>query len=360
MTDCIVVGGGLIGMLTARFLNEAGVKVMVLEQGGMGQESTWAGGGILSPMYPWRYPEPVNRLAFYSQPRYESLCQTLFDETGIDPEWTRSGMLMLSPEDAQSGLDWASESGADMKQVDAETAKELEPALADGLDGSLWMPRIAQLRNPRMGQALRRALELKGVTLREQVRVTGLIVKEGRVSGVSTDTGSVMADNVLVAGGAWSAQLVRMVTGPLPVEPVRGQMVLFKSEPDVLKRIVLDQGRYLIPRRDGRILMGSTVEYVGFDKRTTEAAREELVSAAIARVPSLKYAEVERHWAGLRPGSPDGIPFIGPHPEIQGLYVNTGHFRNGVIMGLASAQQAANLMLGQEPVVDPEPYLLKP
>jgi glycine oxidase len=106
--------------------------------------------------------------------------------------------------------------------------------------------------------------------------------------------------------------------------------------------------------------MGSTVEYVGFDKRTTEAAREELVSAAIARVPSLKYAEVERHWAGLRPGSPDGIPFIGPHPEIQGLYVNTGHFRNGVIMGLASAQQAANLMLGQEPVVDPEPYLLKP
>jgi glycine oxidase len=137
-------------------------------------------------------------------------------------------------------------------------------------------------------------------------------------------------------------------------------MVLFKSSPEVLKHIVLDQGRYLIPRRDGRILMGSTVERVGFDKRTTKAAREELVAAAIARVPALKYAELERHWAGLRPGSPDGIPYIGPHPEVGGLFVNTGHYRNGVVMGLASAQLAANLMLDQPPVVDPEPYLLKP
>ncbi|MDX1335761.1 MAG: glycine oxidase ThiO [Gammaproteobacteria bacterium] len=360
MTDCIVVGGGLIGMLTARFLNEAGVNVMVLEQGGMGQESSWAGGGILSPLYPWRYPEPVNRLAAYSQPRYESLCQKLYEETGIDPEWTRSGLLMLSPEDAREGIEWSKAAGSEMQLVEPDQVQELEPGLQGETAGSLWMPQIAQLRNPRMAQSLRRGLELKGVSLREQVRVTGLVVKDGRVAGVSTDTGSVMADQVLVAGGAWSAQLIRMVTGPIPVEPVRGQMVLFKTEPDVLKRIVLDQGRYLIPRRDGHILMGSTVEYVGFDKRTTEAAREELIEAAINRVPALKYAEVERHWAGLRPGSPDGIPFIGPHPEIEGLHVNTGHFRNGVIMGLASAQLAANLMLGQEPVVDPEPYLLKP
>jgi glycine oxidase len=133
-------------------------------------------------------------------------------------------------------------------------------------------------------------------------------------------------------------------------------MILFRARPGLLKRIVLDQGRYLIPRRDGHIVVGSTMEYVGFDKCTTESAREELVSEALSLVPGLAEAGIERHWAGLRPGSPQGIPFIGPHPEIGGLFVNTGHFRNGVVMGLASAELSASQIMGAKPVLDDEPY----
>jgi glycine oxidase len=133
-------------------------------------------------------------------------------------------------------------------------------------------------------------------------------------------------------------------------------MILYRAEPNVVQRIVLSRDRYVIPRRDGRILVGSTTEEVGFDKSTTPAAMQELESEACRLIPALAGYEIEHHWAGLRPGSPNGIPYILQHPRIEGLFINTGHFRNGVVLGLASARLLADMLLGQQPILDPTPY----
>jgi glycine oxidase len=359
MTDCIVVGGGLIGMLTARILREAGAEVVLVERGELGREASWAGGGILSPLYPWRYPEPVTTLSSYSQARYPGFAESLREETGIDPEWTHSGLLILDVDEQDEALDWARRSGADLRPVDREALRECEPALSVGPEAGLWMPAIAQVRNPRLVKALRASLAQRGVDCRTGTPVDRVSVRGGRAVGVETDVGPIEGDRVVVATGAWSAHLVPGVADGLPVEPVRGQMILFKTEPGTVSRIVLHRSRYLIPRRDGRVLAGSTLERVGFDKSTTEEAAEDLRRAAIELVPALEHAPIEHHWAGLRPGSPTGVPFIGEHPQIRGLFANAGHFRNGVVMGLASAQLMADLVLDREPAFDPEPFRLE-
>jgi glycine oxidase len=356
MSDCIVIGGGLIGMLTARRLHAAGKSVILLEKGRLGQESSWAGGGIISPLYPWRYPGPINALAAYSQQNYESLCNVLHVETGLDPEWTPSGMLMLEPGDVAEAQAWAESCHADMQRLAPDSVAAIEPALSSEAGEALWMPQIAQLRNPRMVHALRRSLELRGVEVREQTEVSELSVDQDRITGVVTAQGRLKADQVILCGGAWSGQLLSAFNGALPVEPVRGQMLLFRGAPGTIRRIVLSQGKYVIPRRDGRVLVGSTVEHVGFDKTTTESVREELSEVAGTILPCFRDMELEHHWSGLRPGSADELPFIGDYPDIDGLYVNAGHYRNGVVMGLASAELLANLVLDEPPVVDPAPY----
>lgn len=357
MRDVVVVGGGLIGMLTARELHLSGLKVTLLERGRAGQEASWAGGGILSPLYPWRYPDEVTALAAWSQPRYKLLCHRLWQESGVDPEWTPSSLLMLDLEEEAEARDWAERWEVALETLNKAGLRRCERVLGEqaGATG-LWLPKVAQVRNPRLVRALRQSLEKLGVDLREGVEVTGLLIRHGTVTGVATRTGPVTAARVVVTGGAWSGQILAEIGVRLAVEPVRGQMILFRGRPELLSRIVMWQGYYLIPRRDGHILAGSTVEYVGFDKSTTEEALNELREVAYSMVPALKSLPIEQQWAGLRPGSPQGIPYIGEHLALKGLYVNTGHFRNGVVTGPASARLLGDILLGREPILDPAPY----
>ncbi len=219
------------------------------------------------------------------------------------------------------------------------------------------MADVANVRNPRLTRALREALlQLPNVTLREDCAVDGFIQEGGRVVGVRTSQGEVRADRVVLCAGAWSGELLATLGLDLPVEPVKGQMILFKCAEDFLPSMVLAKGRYAIPRRDGHILVGSTLEHEGFDKTPTEAALESLRASAIEMLPALAEAEVVGHWAGLRPGSPDGIPFIGPVPCFDGLWLNCGHYRNGLVLAPASCRLLTDLMLGREPIVDPAPY----
>ncbi len=357
MSRILVIGGGAIGMLTARELATAGAHVTLIERGETGRESSWAGGGILSPLYPWRYADSLTALARWSQARYTDLCRELQMASGVDPECLPSGLLILDPEERADALAWAKAHQLRMERIEPADLAELEPALSHTTGGALWLPEIGQVRNPRFARALRRAVEAR-VEVREHEEVSELRVTAGRIQGVRTRQGILEADQVVVCAGAWTATLLAQLGAAPAVEPVRGQMMVFLTQPGQIRHIVLYRDRYIIPRQDGHVLIGSTLEYTGFDKSTTVEAKEQLYRAAGSLFPLLRHSPIEHHWAGLRPGSPNGIPYIGAHPQVEGLFFNAGHFRNGVVTGPASARLVADLMLNRPPILDPTPYAL--
>ncbi|MDO8273799.1 MAG: glycine oxidase ThiO [Gammaproteobacteria bacterium] len=367
MSEFLIIGGGVIGLLVARELAAAGAKVTVVEQGGCCQESSWAGGGIVSPLYPWRYSPAVTALASQAQLAYPRLAAQLLDETGIDPELERTGLLMLDAKDEDEALQWAVTNGKALHPVDPAFIYEREAGLAQGFLKGLWMPDIANIRNPRLGQALQSSLQRNPlVHICEQTRVLSLHTGTGfghgarSVSHVEVLCEGVVerlaAEHVIITAGAWTGGLLEALDVILPVVPVKGQMLLFRPPQRLINTMVLTDGRYLIPRRDNNLLMGSTLEHTAFDKSTTEEALRSLRRSAEALLPALAECRVERQWAGLRPGAPDGVPFIGRVPGFENVYVNAGQYRNGLVLAPASAQLLVDIVLGRRPSVDPKPY----
>ncbi len=357
MTDCLIIGGGAIGMLTALELASNGLKVSLLERSATGQEASWAGGGILSPLYPWRYQDAVTQLSHWSQQHFPDFLQQLLENTQIDPEYVRNGFLVLGTEEEEQAQQWAKQHAYSLETVDAQQVAELEPRLeAQNITAGLYFPDIGQVRNPRLVKALRQAVDHSSIELIEYTEAQHLLMDKGRIQGVQTPNGKLHAEHVIVAAGAWSARLLKELGETIDVTPVRGQMLMYRATPGFIKRIVLAQNRYIIPRQDGRILVGSTLEKVGFNKITTQQALQDLQHTACTLMPELNQFRVEKHWAGLRPGSPNSTPYIGEYPGIHGLYLNTGHFRNGIVLSLASARLICDLIMQRSPIVDPTPY----
>jgi glycine oxidase len=352
-----IIGGGVIGLLSAYLLARSGQDVVLLESGETGTEASWAGGGIVSPLYPWRYSSAVTALAHWSQDFYPRLGERLREQTGIDPEVYETGLYWLDLDDEDEALTWAERERRPLHRVGIEEVHAAVPTLGEGFSRAVFMPGVANVRNPRLLQALRAALiKLPNVRVVEHCPVTGFVRDGERVIGVQTAKGEMRAERVVVAAGAWSGNLLATLGFELPVRPMKGQMILFKCAEDFLPSMVLAKRRYAIPRRDGHILVGSTLEDVGFDKTPTNDALESLKATALDLLPGLADAEVIKHWAGLRPASPEGIPYIGPVPGHDGLWLNCGHFRNGLVLAPASCQLLADLMTGNAPCIDPEPY----
>lgn len=353
-----IVGGGINGLLTARELALAGVSVVLVEQGEIGREASWAGGGIVSPLYPWRYAPAVTALARAAQQAYPALVAALLESTGIDAELERTGMLFLDADDARDALAWADDQGATITRLSVADARARWPGLPVALRDVLWMPALANVRNPRLLRALQADLAQRPeVVLRPGCAVETITGGQGQGAELMLADGERLAcDHVVVCAGAWSGRLLAAQGHSLPVRPVRGQMQLYRLAPGTVPTMILRGGHYLIPRRDGHVLCGSTLEETGFDKSLTAAAHLTLRQAAARLWPALADIEPVQQWAGLRPGSPNGIPFIGELPQQRGVWINAGQFRNGLVLAPASARLLADLLLGRTPEIDPRPY----
>lgn len=360
--EVAIIGAGVAGLMTARFLLQAGVERIVLcERTAPGREASWAGGGIVSPLYPWTYSDPVTALATASQAVYPALAHALYAETGINPELQRCGLLVLDQGTGEQAQQWAAIHDKPMQLLDHELIQRYEPALRAPEPRAVWLPEISNIRNPRLLQAL-----LKSIMNDQRVRVFSnceIDQIEEQATAVelraSRSGCKVRASQVLICAGAWSNALTEPLGINCGVEPVKGEMLLYPPQPGLVRSVVLHEGKYLIPRMDGRILVGSTLEYAGFDKTLTEAATASLCEFAAALVPELEGVVPERQWAGLRPGSAQGIPLIGLLPASERVFINAGHFRNGLVLAPASAALAADLMLGNAPQLDPAPYRLE-
>lgn len=353
----VIVGGGVIGLLTAFNLAAEVEQVILLDRGEVGQESSWAGGGIVSPLYPWRYNGAVTALAHWSQDFYPQLAERLFASTGIDPEVHTTGLYWLDLDDEAEALAWAKREGRPLSAVDISSVESAVPVLGAGFERAIYMADVANVRNPRLVKSLKAALQaMPNVTIHEHCEVRGFIREGEKIAGVNTAQGEIRGDDVVLSAGAWSGELLSSLGLELPVEPVKGQMILYKCASDFLSCMVLAKGRYAIPRRDGHVLIGSTLEHEGFDKTPTQTALESLKASAVELLPALADAQPVAHWAGLRPGSPEGIPYIGRVSGFDGLWLNCGHYRNGLVLAPASCQLFADLLLGREPIIDPTPY----
>lgn len=359
MSDVTIIGGGIIGLLTARELALSGASVCLLERGETGRESSWAGGGILSPVYPWRQSEAITALSLCSQTVYPKLAEDVMQSSGIDPQWRKSGLLITDISDRAEMEYWCRLHSVDTLDVESFALSEWGTDLRLAFNNAAFFPKVAQIRNPRLMKALRVDLRNRGVTIVEHCEVLRLVEREKKISHLLTSGEKYASDIYVVTAGAWTKALCQDLLPDLEMEPVKGQIILFKGEPAILNTIILDHNHYLIPRKDGRILAGSTLERVGFDKSTSKSARESLKDFALSRIPRLKAYQIENHWAGLRPATPSGNPVISQHPEIDNLYINSGHFRNGIVLAPASARLLVDSMLGRAPIVSEKPYSLK-
>jgi len=354
--DITIIGGGINGLLTARELLQAGCKVAILDKSQVGREASWAGGCILSPLYPWRQAQAITDLVLISLKKYPLLAGELLDATGIDPEWYPCGLLISKNPDIDPATRWCEKNHIAYQPADPDFFRSLYTQT----ENPLWFPKIAQIRNPRLLKSLKVFLLKSGVQFFENTDITNIQIENQQISAIHCRQQSIKTGQLVVAAGAWTNNFLRQqLPSPQPellIKPTKGQMLLFNAHADTLPFMVLDGDHYLIPRRDGKIIAGSTVEQSGFDKTTTEEAKTKLYQFATEIFPTLRAFPLSQQWAGLRPGSQDGIPYICYHPEISNLSINAGHFRNGLTMAPASAQLLADLILKRPPSLDPTPY----
>ena len=361
-SDVILVGGGVVGLSLAWELSRRGVRVTLLERGELGQEASWAGAGILPPANRATAVHPYDQLRGLSLELYPRWSAQLTAETGIDNGFRACGGVYLATKAgaaaALHGLyGECVEQEIPARRLSAAEIAALEPALAVAdVKAAYELPGECQLRNPRHLQALVAACRLSGVEFVTECEVVGWRTSNSRVTAVETTRGEFAAAKYCVTAGSWTQRLLAAIGVSTGIVPIRGQIILYKLPQRVFTRVINEGSRYLVARDDGYVLAGATEEEAGFDKSTTPEAFADLSAFALARVPALKDAVVERTWAGLRPGSFDSLPYLGRLPQFADVFVAAGHFRSGLYLSPATAVVMSQLLCDERPEIDLAPF----
>lgn len=345
--DVIIVGAGVIGLAIARELAQRGVRDLILiERGKPGAEASWAAGGILAPQVEADRPDEFFRLACASRDLYPDFAEALREETGIDVELDKSGTLYIGftePEEHEMRArhDWQASAGLQIDWLTGDEARALEPNISPKVRYALRFPNDYQVENRRLVQALVASNQKSGVNVVTNCEVRSLRIEHERVTGVDTSSGFFSAPTVIVAAGAWTTQITH---ADIQIDPVRGQMLCFNAA-QIASHVIYSSRGYLVPRRDGRLLAGSTSEAVGFDKRVTDEGVHSIKSMAFEIAPCLADLALIDSWAGFRPHAEDNFPVIGPAEDVAGLFYATGHYRNGILLAPITAKVIADSVL---------------
>lgn len=356
-----IIGAGISGLLSALELVEQGCTVSIFDQQRAGKAASWAGGGILSPMYPWRYPQAVNQLAQFGKALYQDWNDKLLPKTGIDFEIHETGLLIFDEDDFEIGLNYAQQHQQPMQHCEYLQQAQLQtvnPHISKTFKQAIYFSQLANVRNPRLLKSLLHYLKHHPhVQFHENTWIDKFEQKQQQIQFIQTQAGQkIYADHYVIATGAWSQHWSEQLALQIPVTPVQGQMLLFKTPENWLPTMCMNQVMYLIPRLDGHVVCGSSMDTIGFDQRPTVQTQHNIFKASTAMVPELANFPIVKQWAGLRPSSPTGIPYIGAMPELKNLWANFGHYRNGLCMGPASARLLRQLILKQNTLVDAEAY----
>lgn len=352
--EVAIIGGGVIGLAIARALAQRGVRdVLVVERSSLGAEASSAAAGMLAPQAEADGADEFFQLCCQSRDLYPAFAQSLREETGIDIELETSGTLYLAfteedERELEQRYEWQTRAGLEVEKLSGEMAILLEPGIARNVRAALRFPLDTQVENRRLISALATANEALGVNVLTGVSVDSLNLRRNRVTGIETSLGFIACEKVVIASGAWTSQVINEALPNPRIEPIRGQMVSFEATPQIARHVIYSPRGYLVPRRDGRLLAGSTTEHAGFDKRVTAAGVQSIVTSALEITPAVASLPLTSSWAGLRPRAADGLPVLGRCAEIAGVFYATGHYRNGILLTPITAELLAGAIIDEE------------